>query len=64
MRNELVTAFWQKAARSLPAPYRERYQSHFVRAEQWELAFGEVADLVSRAKSRLARSVSSRAHSA
>lgn len=64
MHNDLVTPFWQKAARSLPAPFRERYQGYFVRAEHWELALDEALQLLSRAKSRLAKSIHTRAHSA
>ena len=56
MRNVLVTPFWQKAAQSLPAPFRERYQGYFERAERWELALDEAVQLLSRTKARLARS--------
>ena len=64
MRNGLVTPFWKKAARSLPVPFRERYESYFERAESWELAFDEAVELLSRTKSRLAKSLHSRPHSA
>jgi hypothetical protein len=64
MRNELVTSFWQKAAQSLPAPFRARYMAYFERAERWELAFDKCTLLLSRAKSRLARSLHTPPHSA
>jgi len=64
MRNELVTPFWKKAAQSLPAPFRERYQGYFERAERWELAFDRFIQALSRAKSRLARSLHAPTHSA
>ena len=56
MRNGLVTPFWKKAAQSLPAPFRERYEGYFERAERWELALDGAVELLSRTKSRLARS--------
>lgn len=46
----LKTAFWNKAANSLPAATRERYLAHFERAERWELAFDSIVELLSRAK--------------
>jgi hypothetical protein len=64
MRNGLVTPFWQRAARSLPAPFRARYQSHFERAERWELALDRVIEIVSRMKLRLSRSFHTPSHSA
>lgn len=64
MRNGLVTPFWQRAARSLPAPFRARYQSHFERAERWELALDRIIDIVSRMKLRLSRSFHTPSHSA
>jgi hypothetical protein len=64
MRNGLVTPFWQRAARSLPAPCRARYQSHFERAERWELALDRIIEVVSRMKLRLSRSFHTPSHSA
>ena len=64
MRNGLVTPFWQKAARSLPAQFRDRYQGHFERAERWELALDRVIEAVSRTKSRFSRSFHTPSHSA
>ena len=63
MRNELVTPFWKRAAQSLPAPFRARYQGHFERAERWELAFDGFVEALSRAKSRLAKSFHTPTHS-
>ncbi len=63
MRNGLVTPFWQRAARSLPAPFRARYQSHFERAERWELGLDRVIEIVSRMKLRLSRSFHTPSHS-
>ena len=57
MRNGPVTPFWQKAAQSLPVPFRERYEGYFERAEQWDLALDKSIELLSRAKLRLARSL-------
>ncbi len=56
MRNALVTPFWQRAARSLPAHVRERYIGQLARAERWELALDGWIELVSRAKSQVGRS--------
>jgi hypothetical protein len=64
MRNGLVTPFWQRAARSLPAPFRARYQGHFERAERWELALDRIIEVVSRMKLRLSRSFHTPSHSA
>ena len=55
MRNGLVTPFWQKAAASLPAPFRARYAGYFECAERWELALDAIVEVLSRAKSRLPR---------
>ena len=46
----LKTAFWIKAANSLPAHIRARYMAHFERAERWELAFDAIVELFSRGK--------------
>jgi hypothetical protein len=45
--------FWQKAAQSLPAPYRLRYEGYFERAERWELAYDGFLQMVARIKSVL-----------
>jgi hypothetical protein len=50
MRNELVTDFWRKAYDSVPAHVRAQYHGHFVAAERWELSFGALIELWSRAK--------------
>ena len=60
MRNRLVTPFWQKAAKSLPS----RYVGHLERAERWDLAISELVDLLSHAKSRIAKALHMPAHSA
>ena len=44
MENRLSTAFWRKAASSLPAHVRERYMADFERAERWELALDAVIE--------------------
>jgi len=49
----LKTAFWKKAAASLPAAVRERYVGEFERAERWELALEGAIELLSRAKHAL-----------
>lgn len=54
-RETLKTAFWQKAAQSLPAPYRARYLDLFVRAERWELALDGLTELVSQLQRLLRR---------
>ena len=64
MRNGFVTPFWKGAAQSLPAPFRARYRGYFERAERWELAADGFIELLSRAKSRLARSFHTPRHSA
>ena len=64
MRNGLVTPFWQKAAQSLPVPFRERYEGYFERAERWDLALDEAVSFLARTKSRLAKSFHSGPHSA
>jgi hypothetical protein len=66
MRNGLVTPFWQKAAASLRMPYRARYLGYFERAERWDLATDGLIELLSRAKSRIAKTLHTpgRPHSA
>jgi hypothetical protein len=44
----LKTAFWKKAANSLPATVRERYMANFEQAERWELAFDALVDVFSQ----------------
>ena len=46
----LKTAFWSKAANSLPASVRGRYVRQFERAERWELALDSVVEFFSGAK--------------
>jgi hypothetical protein len=62
--SRIATPFWKDAARSLPAPFRTRYQGYFERAERWELAFDGFMQLLARARSRLARPFHTGAHSA
>jgi hypothetical protein len=50
MPNTLKTAFWRKAAQSLPAPYRARYAGHFEDAAKFELALDALLQLASRAR--------------
>jgi len=50
MRNEFVTPFWKNALASLPKAVQERYELQLHAAERWELAFGSLIELVSRAK--------------
>ena len=44
----LRTAFWKKAANSLPKPVRERYMANFEQAERWDLAFDALIEYFSR----------------
>ena len=46
----LKTAFWIKAANSLPAHVRARYLRQFERAERWELALDSIVEFFSRAR--------------
>lgn len=46
----LRTAFWTRAANSLPSAVRERYLGHFEQAERWELALDAAVELFQRAK--------------
>ena len=64
MRNEFVTAFWQRAYDSLPAHVRGRYLAQMKAAERWELALGDAIELWSRAKNAIAKlfRTPSRAH--
>jgi hypothetical protein len=45
---ELKTAFWKKAAKSLPAPYRARYADYFLQAERFDRALDSFLGLFSR----------------
>jgi hypothetical protein len=49
----LKTAFWKKAAASLPAGARERYALDLERAERWELAFDRAVEAWARIESHL-----------
>ena len=46
----LKTAFWQRAAGSLPASVRERHMGDIARAERFELLLEGVLDACSRLK--------------
>lgn len=46
---ELKTAFWKKAAKSLPAPYRARYADYFAQAERFDRALEGFLGLFSKA---------------
>jgi hypothetical protein len=46
----LKTAFWKKAAASLPATVRSRYIAQLEQAERWELALDGVIEVVGRIK--------------
>ena len=64
MRNEFVTPFWQRAYQSLPKEVRAQYFTQIQAAERWELAIGDVVELLSRAKNAVLRlfQTPSRAH--
>jgi hypothetical protein len=51
----LKTAFWRKAAQSLPASVRSRHLASMERAERWELAFDRAIEGWSRARAALGR---------
>jgi hypothetical protein len=55
MRNEFVTAFWQKAYEKLPAGVRGQYLTQMKAAESWELTIGEAIEVWSRVKNAVAR---------
>lgn len=56
MKNRnLKTAFWRKAAASLPEQVRDRYALDIERAERWELAIGRAVEALARAKAALGR---------
>ena len=52
---ELKTAFWRKAARSLPAPYQARYAACFEQAERFDLAIGAIVDFFAKDRHELPR---------
>ena len=57
MRNRnLKTAFWRKAAASLPEQIRERYALDLERAERMELALAGAIEALTRARAALGRS--------
>ena len=64
MRNEFVTPFWQRAYQSLPKEVRAQYFTQIQAAERWELAIGDVVEVLSRAKNAVLRlfQTPSRAH--
>jgi len=55
MRNDFVTPFWKDALSSLPGPLQERYALQMKAAERWELAFGALIEIVSRARAGFER---------
>ncbi|HKU47223.1 MAG TPA: hypothetical protein VJQ58_10090 [Burkholderiales bacterium] len=64
MRNEFVTPFWNRAYQSLPKEVRAQYFTQIQAAERWELAIGDVIEVLSRAKNAVLRlfQTPSRAH--
>ena len=55
MRNEFVTPFWKNALASLPKEVQGRYTLQLQAAERWELGFGNLIELVSRASAGIGR---------
>jgi len=55
MRNEFVTPFWKNALASLPREVQERYTLQLQAAERWELGFGTLIELLSRAWNGIGR---------
>lgn len=53
--NEFVTPFWKDALASLPEPVQSRYSLQMHAAERWELAFGDLIELASRASAGINR---------
>jgi hypothetical protein len=51
----LKTAFWKRAANSLPASIRSRHIGDIKRAENFELALEGAVELCSRARETFAR---------
>jgi hypothetical protein len=64
MYKEFVTPFWQRAYDSLPQEVRGQYLTQIKAAERWELAIGDMIQLVSRAKNAILKlfQTPSRAH--
>ena len=64
MHKEFSTPFWQRAYDSLPAQVRGQYLTQIKAAEQWELALGDLIQLLSRAKTAIVKlfQAPSRAH--
>ena len=62
--NEFVTPFWKDALASLPEEIQYRYALQMRAAERWELAFGNLIELLSRASAGISRlfHTPSRAH--
>lgn len=58
----LKTAFWQNAARQLPAPVRERYSEELARAERFEILLDGVIDAFAQAKLAVARTFARPTH--
>jgi hypothetical protein len=50
MHKEFETLFWQRAYDSLPTAVRGQYLTQMKAAERWELALGELIEVLSRAK--------------
>ena len=55
MRNEFVTPFWKEALASLPEEVRYRYALQMHAAERWELGFGALIEIMSRAWAGIGR---------
>jgi hypothetical protein len=53
----LRTAFWQRAARSLPAAVRRRHAAELEQAERVDLAVGALLAFCRRIEAALARRV-------
>ena len=64
MYKEFVTPFWQRAYDSLPRQVRGQYLTQIKAAERWELAIGDIIQVVSRAKNAIVKlfQTPSRAH--
>jgi hypothetical protein len=64
LHKEFVTIFWQRAYDSLPSGVRAQYLTQMKAAERWELAIGDIIQLVSRAKNAVVKlfQTPSRAH--
>jgi len=55
MRNQFSTPFWNAAFKSLPPAERQRYLSQLRSAERWDLAIGDLIEILSRGKKLVAR---------